>query len=204
MSNDSPPQHPPPHPSHRCQTDVAQGQLDTPTSELQELLTLAKELLEQDSTEEYCEGQTSDSLPDATQHQTPPREEHPLKPVDTPEAARQRWIEQRAHMPNSETSTNTTQASSSRCRHKSKVTPQTSDFCESLTQLFHTTDTTDSLLANNINNHLTRTNSLQDDSRHCLDTCCTYSRIRTLLQLTSPQPLLEATNSPRATTVTQP
>ncbi len=47
MSNDSPPQHPPPH---RCQTDVAQGQLDTPTSELQELLTLAKELLEQNST----------------------------------------------------------------------------------------------------------------------------------------------------------
>ncbi|KAF4115084.1 hypothetical protein G5714_002573 [Onychostoma macrolepis] len=34
---------------------------------------------------------------------------------------------------------------------------------ESLTQLFHTAGTTDSLLANNINNHLTRTNSLQDD-----------------------------------------
>lgn len=128
MSNDSPPQHPPPHPSHRCQTDVAQGQPDTPTSELQELLILAKELLEIDSTEEYCEGQTSDSLPDATQHQTPPRVEHPLQPVDTPEAARQRWVEQRAHMPNSETSTNTTQASSSRCRHKSKAAPQTSDF----------------------------------------------------------------------------
>ncbi|KAF4115286.1 hypothetical protein G5714_002775 [Onychostoma macrolepis] len=89
MSNDSLPQHPPPHPSHRCQKDAAPGQLDMPTSELQELLTLAKELLEQNSTEEYCEGQTSDSLPDTTQHQTPPREEHPLKPVDTPEAARQ-------------------------------------------------------------------------------------------------------------------
>ncbi len=58
--------HPRPHPSHRCQTDAAQGQLDTPTSELQELLSLANELLEQNSTEEYCEGQTSDSLPDAT------------------------------------------------------------------------------------------------------------------------------------------
>ncbi|KAF4103861.1 hypothetical protein G5714_014848 [Onychostoma macrolepis] len=95
---------------------------------LRELLILAKELLEQDSTEEYCEGQTSDFLPDTTQHQTPPREEHPLNPVDTPEAARQRWIEQRAHVPNSETSTDTTQASSSRCHHKSKATPQTSDF----------------------------------------------------------------------------
>ncbi len=37
MSNNSPPHHPRPHPSHRCQTDAAQGQLDTPTSELQEL-----------------------------------------------------------------------------------------------------------------------------------------------------------------------
>ncbi len=125
MSNNSPPHHPR---SHRCQTDAAQGQLDTPTSELQELLSLAKELLEQNSTEECCEGQTSDSLPDATQYQTPPREEHPLKSVDTPEAARQCWMEQRAHMPNSETSTNTTQASPSRCRHKSKATPQSSDF----------------------------------------------------------------------------
>lgn len=128
MSNNSPPHHPRPHPSHRCQTDAAQGQLDTPTSELQELLSLAKKLLEQNSTEEYCEGQTSDSLPDATQHQTPPREEHPLKSVDTPEAARQCWMEQWAHMPNSETSTNTTQASPSRCRHKSKAAPQSSDF----------------------------------------------------------------------------
>ncbi len=109
----STPQHPPPHPSHWCQTDVAQGLLDKPTSELQELLTLAKELLGHNSTEEYWEGQTSDSLPDATQHQIPPREEHPLKPVDTPEAARQCCIEHWAHMPNSETSTSTTQASSS-------------------------------------------------------------------------------------------
>ncbi len=68
--------------------DAAQGQMDTPTSELQELLTLAKELFEPNSTEEYWEGQTSDSLPDATEHQTPPREEHPLKPFDTPGAAR--------------------------------------------------------------------------------------------------------------------
>ncbi|KAL0154194.1 hypothetical protein M9458_050501, partial [Cirrhinus mrigala] len=42
-------------------------------------------------------------------------EEHPAKSVDTPGAARQRWIEQRAHMPDSETSTNTTQASLSQC-----------------------------------------------------------------------------------------
>ncbi|KAI2645140.1 NLR family CARD domain-containing protein 3 [Labeo rohita] len=45
---------------------------EMPTSELQELLTLAKELLTQNSTEEYWEGYTSDSLPDTTQHQTPP------------------------------------------------------------------------------------------------------------------------------------
>ncbi|KAF4115199.1 hypothetical protein G5714_002688 [Onychostoma macrolepis] len=33
------------------------------------------------------EGQTSDSLPDATWHQTPPREEHPLKPVEHPRSS---------------------------------------------------------------------------------------------------------------------
>uniref|UniRef100_A0A671S101 Uncharacterized protein n=1 Tax=Sinocyclocheilus anshuiensis TaxID=1608454 RepID=A0A671S101_9TELE len=40
MSNSNPPQHPPLHPSHRCQTEATQGQLDTPIFELQELLTL--------------------------------------------------------------------------------------------------------------------------------------------------------------------
>ncbi len=87
-----------------------------------------KDLLEQNSAEEYCEGQTSNSSPDATQHQTSPREEHPLKTVDTPEAARQRWMEQWVDMPKSETFTNTTQSNSSRCRHKSNATPQTLDF----------------------------------------------------------------------------
>ncbi len=39
--------------------DAAQGQLDTPTAELLELLTPAKELLEHNSTEKHWEGQTS-------------------------------------------------------------------------------------------------------------------------------------------------
>ena len=56
-------QHPPPHLSHRCQTEAAQRQLDTPASELQELLALAKELLDQNSPEEYWEERTSDSCP---------------------------------------------------------------------------------------------------------------------------------------------
>ncbi len=68
MSNESTPKHPPPHPSHRCQMDAAQGQMDMHISNLQELHTLEKELFELNSTEEFWEGQTSDSLPDATQH----------------------------------------------------------------------------------------------------------------------------------------
>ncbi len=64
--------------------DAAQGQLDTPTAELLELLTPAKELLEHNSTEKHWEGQTSDS----TQRQTPPSEEHLVKPANTLEAAR--------------------------------------------------------------------------------------------------------------------
>ncbi|XP_051982555.1 uncharacterized protein LOC127643739 [Xyrauchen texanus] len=56
-------QHPPVHLSNRCQTEAAQRQLETPVTELQELLALAKELLEQNSPEEYWEEQTSDSCP---------------------------------------------------------------------------------------------------------------------------------------------
>ncbi|CAM4623406.1 unnamed protein product [Leuciscus chuanchicus] len=63
MTNGCQRQHPPPHHSHMCQSEAPQGQLDTPDSELQELLTHANQLPEQDSPEESCKVQASDPLP---------------------------------------------------------------------------------------------------------------------------------------------
>ncbi|ROL45671.1 hypothetical protein DPX16_17787 [Anabarilius grahami] len=57
----------PPRPSHSSHTDAAQGRMDTPASDPQELLMLVKELLEQFLPEKYSEAQDSDHSHNTTQ-----------------------------------------------------------------------------------------------------------------------------------------